>query len=121
MGRSLVQLYSLAVCFGSLMCLVVALGLALYDVVRVAAPGFTAQDYQVWQSDEQFLVYHPDKKDLPPVERAVLRDRYRQTALDGERRTAFQGLTFLAIVIGIDVVVYALHWRIAKRAERVAG
>lgn len=114
MGRSLIQLYALSVCFASLMCLVVALGLAMYDLVRISAPGFTVQEYMLWHSDEHFLMYHPDKKDLPPAERAALREEYRQSALSAERRSAQQRFVFESIIILIDIVVYAVHWRIAR-------
>jgi hypothetical protein len=117
MGRSIIQIYSLTVCFASLMCLVVTLGLASYDVVRITAPGFSVQDYMYWQTDDQFLIYYPDKKDLPEPERAVLRENYRRTALENERHAALQGLTFRAIIIGIDIVIFGVHWRIANRAE----
>ena len=115
--RSLIQLYALAVCFATLMCLVVALGLGIYDVVRIVAPAFTVQDSMLWRSDEHFLMYNPDKKDLPPDERAALREKYRLEALDTERHSAQQRLVFVAILLAIDAVVYAIHWSIARRTE----
>jgi hypothetical protein len=117
MPRSLIQLYALTVCFATLMCLVVVLGLGCYDLVRIAAPGFTVQEYMLWQSDEHFLTYHPDKKDLPEKERAVLREQYQLAALQSERRSALQRFVFVSIIATIDVVVYALHWRLARAAE----
>jgi hypothetical protein len=117
MARSLIQLYALTVCFATLMCLVVALGLGIYDLIRIAAPGFTVPDYMRWQSDEDFLRYHPDKSELPEEDRAALREKYRQTALEVERRSALQRLVFVAIIVGINDVVYASHWLIAKSAE----
>ena len=41
----------------------------------------------------------------------------RLDAVEAERRNAAQRLVFLGIIIGIDVVVYAIHWRIARKAE----
>jgi hypothetical protein len=117
MPRSLIQLYALTVCFATLMCLVVVLGLGCYDLVRIAAPGFTVQEYMLWQSDEHFLTYHPDKKNLPEKERASLREQYRLAALHFERRSALQRFVFEGIILAIDVVVYAVHWRIAQRAN----
>jgi hypothetical protein len=117
MARSFIQLYALAVCFATLMCLVIALGLGLYDLIRVAAPGFTVQDYGMWQSDEQLLLYYPDKKDMQFAERTAFRENQRAAAVSSERRSALQRLVFVAIILGIDMVVYALHWRIARRME----
>jgi hypothetical protein len=115
--RSLIQLYALAVCFATLMCLVVALGLGTYDVVRIISPAFTVQDSMLWRSDEHFLMYNPDKVGLPPAERAALRENYRQVAIEAERRYAQQRLVFVTIILAIDVVVFALHWSIARRTE----
>ena len=115
--RSWIQIYALTVCFATLMCLVVALGLGMYDVVRIALPAFTTQDSMLWRSDEHFLLYHPDKKVLPAAERAALRESDRQVAFEVERRSAQQRLTFIAIILVIDTVVYAIHWRIARRTE----
>src|SRR5688572_27003955 len=116
MPRSLIQLYALIVCFFTLMCLVVALGLGLYDIVRITAPGFTLQDHMVWQSDEHFLMYYPDKKNLPQHELAAWRKQYRQNALVSERHSAQQRAVFIGIILAIDAIVYALHWRIANLA-----
>jgi hypothetical protein len=120
MGRSLIQLYALTVCFAALMCFVVALGLGLYDLVRITWPGFTVQEYLLWRSDEHYLMYYPDKRSLPAAEVALLREEAREQALAAERRSALQRLVLLAIIVGIDVVVYGIHWRIARRAVRLA-
>jgi hypothetical protein len=99
------------------MCLVVALGIAIYDIVQIAAPSFTVQQYELWQSDEHYLSFYPDKKGLPPQEIARLRVTARQSALASERRSAMQSLLFTTIIILIDAVVYAVHWRIARRSD----
>ena len=117
MGRSLMQTYALIVCFSTLMCLVVALGIALYDAVQIAAPGFTVQQSPAWQSDESFLVYHPHMKDRPAQEVARLRENERSYALVEERRAATQSLVFTSIIVFIDAVVYAIHWWLAKKFD----
>ena len=119
MGRSLVQLYALTVCFFTLMCLVIVLGLGIYDVVRIVRPDFTVQDDMLWQSNELYRTYRQDKKDLPDAEITALREQGRRAAVDAERRGAEQRLVFLGIILGIDIVVYAIHWRIARKAELI--
>ncbi len=120
MPRSLIQVYALTVCFCTLMCGVIALGVAAYDVVRIAAPGFTiTSSYGAWNSDEQFVLVYPDKKGLPPEEIASLREKYRHEALAYERKTGQQGFVWAFIILAIDAVVYAIHWRIARRTEPV--
>ena len=121
MARSLIQTYALAVCFSALMCLVVALGIAAYDIAQIVAPGFTVQQYDVWQSDEHYLSFYPDKNGLPPLEIARLRDTARQSALASERRSAMQSLLFTTIIILIDTAVYAIHWRMARRGDPTAA
>jgi hypothetical protein len=120
MFRSLIQVYALTVCFCTLMCGVIALGVAAYDVVRIAAPGFTmANTYGAWDSDEQFVLVYPDKKGLPLAEISAFREKYRQDGLAAERKTGQQGFVFAFIILVIDGAVYTIHWRIARRAEPV--
>ena len=117
MLRSPIQFYALTVAFCTLMCGIVALGVATYDVVRIAAPGFTIADGAIWVSDEQFLLYYPDKKGLSPAEIDEFRENQRREALAAERKTGQQGLVVAAIILVIDASVYWVHWRIARKAE----
>lgn len=120
MGRSLIGFYALAVCFCTLMCLMIALGVGAYSVVRLAVPEFTIASSSLEISDQQFLIYYPDKKDLPAAERAKIREEQQRLAIQYERRSALQTLVWVAIIATIDGVVYALHWRLARRAEPIA-
>jgi hypothetical protein len=118
MARSLIQVYALTVCFCTLMCGIVAMGKGAYDLVRVASPRFTAANsYGAWDSNEQYLLIYPDKKGLPPEEITSLREKYRQDTYAYERQSGQQGLVFALIIVVIDAAVYAIHWRIARRAE----
>jgi len=123
--RSLIQIYALAVCFAALMCFVVALGVGLYDVVQITAPDFTLQYYQPYQSNDAFLQYYPENTELPGDKITELRERGLREALDGERRAAWQSAVFILIIVAIDVAVFAVHWRIARkerlRAEQAAS
>jgi hypothetical protein len=120
MPRSLIQVYALTVCFCTLMCAVIALGLATYDLIRIAAPGFTiVNNYGAWDSHEQFVLVYPDKKGLPTAELTILREKHWQEALAYERKTGQQGFLFAFIILAIDGAVYAIHWRIARRGEPV--
>jgi hypothetical protein len=103
------------------MCFVAALGVAMYDAVQIIAPAFTMMDQPAWQSDEQFLLYYPDKKSLPDEERASLRQQFREMAIESERRAGWQSLVLAAIILMIDVVVYAVHWRVRYHAGREAA
>ena len=96
--RPLIQIYALAVCFTTMMCFVVALGVALYDMVQIIAPSFTLQYYQPYESNDAFLQYYPDKKERPGHEITQLREQGLTTALQGERRTALQSVVFMLLL-----------------------
>ena len=121
MGRSLISIYALAVCFCTLMCLMVVLGLGAFSLVRLAAPEFTLADHTWAQSDEQYLQWYPAQKHLTPAQLVEAREKTRQVAVQYERRGAARMLVYTLIIGVIDSVVYALHWRLAKRAERVVA
>lgn len=115
--RSAVQIYALAVCFCTLMCLVVALGIGLYDVVQIAAPQFTLAWIEPYLSNERFVAVYLDNKELPANEITWLREEGLRQALAAERRSAGQSAVFVLIVLAIDAVIFAVHWRLARRSE----
>ena len=119
--RSLVQVYALAVCFATLMCLVVALGVGLYDLVQIAAPDFTLAYYQPYESDAAFARVYPDEANRANNELTQLREQTLADALRAERRAAMQSLVFVAIILAIDLIVFGVHWRIAKRERPAAS
>jgi hypothetical protein len=126
MKKSILEIYALAVCFATIVCFVVALGIALYDVIQIANPEFTLNSNEYnrhqsndafWNSCDQYESKEKDKK--RPTEDELTKRRmesYRQ-ALQSERRDAFQGITKAIIVILIDIVFFFAHWRIARRAR----
>ena len=121
MQRSAVQIYALAVCFASLMCLVVALGIGLFDVVQIGVPQFTMAGAEVYGSNEQYRLYYPDKKDLPEQQISELRQQALHLAVVAERRAAQQSAVFVLIVLAIDAVVFLVHSRIARQIERASS
>lgn len=117
MGRSLIGIYALAVCFCSLMCLMIALGIGGYSLVRIAAPGFTLEANPGSYTDEQFLQWYPQKKDLPAADLAKAKEEMAAAAAQYERRAALRMLVWVLIIAVIDGVVYVLHWRLARQVE----
>jgi len=126
MKKSILEIYALAVCFATVVCFVIALGVALFDVIQIANPEFTlnSQEYNRHQSNDAFWnncgQYDSGKKDKkrPTGEELTKRrlESYRQV-LQSERRDAFQGITKALIIIIIDIVFFLAHWRIARRAR----
>lgn len=126
MKKSILEIYALAVCFATIGCFVIALGIAIFDVIQITNPEFTlsSHEYNRHQSNDAFWTnsnkYDNDKKNKkrPSDEELTKRrlESYRQ-AIQSERRDAFQGITKALIIIIIDVVFFMVHWRIARRAR----
>ncbi len=127
MKKSLLEIYALAVCFATMVCFVIALGVALYSFIEIANPEFTMNSYQYYryQSNDAYWLskindyQNKDKEMKRPPEDELTRERkegYR-LAIISERRDGFQGVTKTAIIILIDTVVFLIHWLIARRAR----
>ena len=126
MKKSILEIYALAVCFATVVCFVIALGIAIFDVIQIASPEFTlsSHEYDRHQSNDAFWSncnqYDADKKDKKrPADEELAKRRlesYRQV-IQAERRDAFQGITKALIIIIIDIVFFIVHWRIARRAR----
>lgn len=127
MKKSILEIYALAVCFAAIACFAIALGVAIYNAIQVINPEFTmsAYEYDRHQSNDAFWkgrhnVYDTDKREQkrPPEEELTkLRLESYQQGLKSERRNAFQSLTKAVIIMIIDIVFFAVHWRIARRAR----
>lgn len=127
MKKSLLEIYSLAVCFMIIVCFVVALGVAIYDIVKIAAPEFTLSSYEYKRhqnNDEfwrnyQYAYENRDKKVERPPEDILTKQRLESYPLtiEAERRNAVQSFTIAVIILIINVIVYMVHWRIARRAR----
>ena len=129
MKKSILGIYALAVCFVALICLVIVLGIGVYDLIQIANPEFTinAYEYERHQSDEAFRgVSGRELHGLAPgvpvgptewSEEELTRQREEsyQAALRAERRRAGQSLTMIAIVLVIDVLVFVPHWFLARK------
>lgn len=118
-----IQWYALAVCFAGLMCFMVALGIAVYDVVELADPAVTNGQLMVYASSERYVHAFPDKARLAVAERESARVFERAVYVESIRHAARQSLIFAGIVLAIDAVVFVLHWWIAggfARASRHA-
>lgn len=118
--RTLLEIYALAVCFVTLTCFVVCLGVGVYDLVQITKPEFTLSSYKYeeHQSNDAFLRSWPKDKEIPNAEKVTeLRLESYQRALRSEQREAVQSLTQIAIIILIDIVVFVFHWLMARRAR----
>ncbi len=119
MSRSTLEVYSYAVCLLSLICGVVVLGLFTYNIVRVLAPSFTLDAWQVTSASSNLDFMRAYGKDLPTglEENKItqLREEKHRQLILLERRRGVQGLVFQGIILAIDMIVFVVHWRIGKR------
>jgi hypothetical protein len=118
MDMKAIQIYALAVCFSSLMCFVVALGIAAYDVVEIGAPKTTSSQLAWYSTTERYLHYFPDKKSLPADKLEAARQMEYSLILDSAQQLAIQSLLFAGMILVIDAVVFAIHWQLAKEISR---
>lgn len=136
MRKTIIEIYALAVCFFSVACLVITLGIALYDLVGIAAPAFTldTRDYERHQSDQAFLESGGTTTHIVRVEGGERREEITsatdsanlpkkreesfQRALKAEQRSAGQSLVRSTIIMIIASIVFMIHWRLAKLSQR---
>ena len=95
------------------MCFVVTLGVAAYDALEIAVPSLTSNNGAWYSTTERYLRYFPDKKSPPAAEIEAARQLELSITLEATGHAAWQSLVFCCIVLAIDAVVFAIHWRIA--------
>jgi hypothetical protein len=123
MKRSLIEIYALAVCFVTVTCLAVAMGIALYDLVQITNPEITlySHQYERHQSNASFRAsYRGDADELAGLSDEQVSKRREESfgsVLNSERRDGWQSLLRMAIVMLIDVLFFVVHWRLAKRSR----
>ncbi len=127
MKKTVIEIYAMAVCFVAVVCLVISLGIGLYDLVEISNPEFTisSYEYKKHQSNESFLKGDcgKEKETLVdkkiPTDEEITRQRLAsfQNLIAIERRDAFQSLTLVSIILILNIILFFIHWRIAKRAR----
>jgi hypothetical protein len=134
MKKTALGVYALAVCFMTVTCFVITLGIALYSVVQIAKPEFTltGSDYTAHQtndtywngcSGDHYCSGADEQKKQRPVEAELTHQREASytRVLANEQRDGAQVLVKSLIVILIDMAVFAFHWFVARRASEHAA
>lgn len=124
MKKGLLEIYALSVCFVALVCFVISLGIGIYDIVEITSPEFTLRTYvyEKHQTNKMFTRNWPEGKPLLSDEEITKQRKESYTiAIRTERRDALQSFTRVTIIILIDIVVFFVHWKIAKRAGESAN
>lgn len=124
MKKSLLEIYALAVCFVTIICFAVVLGVGMYDFLEMAKPEMTLKSYQYQkhQTNEAFTRSWSKKKRRPSEEEITkMREKSYSVALEAERRDAVQSFIRVLIIMIIDLVIFLVHWRLGKRARESSG
>ena len=130
MKRNLLELYALAVCFFTVACFAIALGVGLYASVGIANPSLTINSvsYSQHQTNDAYwascggrFCTPDDKKKEKPTEVDLTKQREESfdRVLANERRDATQTVIKTMIVVLIDLAIFLFHWVVARRARNV--
>ena len=120
MSRSTLEVYAYVVCLIVLIYGIGAAGQAVYDVVRVVAPGFTLDPSEL-RSQWSRAAYHHARNSSVARPWAVAegapeaKEDTRRLLVDLERWKGLQDLISQAIYLTIYGVVFAMHWRLGRR------
>lgn len=147
MKRSLIEIYALAVCFVTMLAATIAVGIAMWDAVQIAAPEFAISEfaYERHIDNQSFdgqacAEYATDREaaaaavaevagDTSPrrclqrltdAEVTARREASWAKELRNEQRNGFQSLVRCLIFVLVVLAVFAVHWRMARR-ERTAA
>lgn len=129
MKKTVIEIYALLVCFVSVVCFSIWLGIGMYSWIGVLSPETTIDSftYQRHQSNEKFIAVSP--MTVTPFEKqrviqtpeirpeSILTknrlDSYAQ-AFKAEVRTNTQSILRSVIVIVISMFLFLIHWRLLK-------
>lgn len=123
--KSKLEIYALAVCFASIVCLIISIGIAGYSIIEITAPKITMSSckYQNYQTNDAYWKSKSEcseKNIARPKEDELTKQRLDTFALaiEGEQREGFQTLIKCLMFIFISGIVLLVHWRIAKNARK---
>lgn len=124
MKKSLLEIYALAVCFVMVICFAVALGIGVYDLLKMVNPKMTLKSYayQCHQTNEAFTRNWSKDKEKPSKHKITqMREKSYLIALKAEKRDAVQSFIRMLIVFLIDLVIFLIHWRLARKAREAVA
>ena len=132
MKKTILEIYALTVCFVTVICFIVALGIGFYSLVQISSPSFTLDSWQYnqhqtndsfWNTGSTYPMPMPmggeEKKKERPPESELTKQRLEsyERVVEVEQHSGLQTLVKVMIVIFINITVFYAHWRIGKRAR----
>lgn len=123
MKYTILEIYGYLVCFIALSCGVISLGVGMYSLVEISAPGYMLSEKQVLKhrDNETFANSHYKSdiyKSLTDELITTQRAESLKLAIDNQQKNAVKRLIGAVIVIFINIVVFIIHWRIVARVSR---
>lgn len=125
--QSKLEIYALSVCFASVVCLVISLGIGSYSLIEINAPDLTmnSYNYDQYQSNEAYWLNMPLSckddcdKIVKPEEGELTRKRLEAfvVAKKSETRSGFQTLIQCTLFILFSAMALFIHWQIAKKCR----
>ena len=122
--RTLLEFYAFAVCFINVLIGSIAFGIIIYAMTSIIAPKVTlpSWEHSKYQSNDEFVATRPDieslsgkLKNMSEQEITEAREAAYRTALKGEQREGLQDIVQYSIVLLIQVILFMVHWKLAKR------
>lgn len=126
MKKSILEIYSLLVCFVTLCCFVILLGIGIYDIIEISNPEFTINPHEFnrHQNNETYVKSSSnceDKfKEMSDDEITEKRLSSYSMKLKSEKRKALQSLIQVIIIMLIDIAVFIIHWKLAIHARKTS-
>ena len=127
--KSKLEIYSLCVCFASIVSLVISMGIGSYSLVVISAPNITMNTYiyDKYQTNDSYWEKNKPrckencKNRERPKEETLKTERLNafKTAINGESRRGFQSLLKCLFFVIFSIITLAIHWKIAKRCREV--
>ena len=124
MRKTILEVYSLSVCFVTILCFAITLGVALYDVVQFTAPKFSLSSWDVekHQSNESYTKCWNDEKREKYSDEEItnLRTESYLSTISSEKRDAIHSFIMSCIIILIDIIIFFVHWKVAQKARNTS-
>ena len=123
--KSKLEIYALAVCFASVICLVISLGIAGYSLVSMWKPEITINSYAYdrFQTNDAFWEFknrrRDDRSSSKPPEEMLTRQRLEEYSIElkGEVREGLQTLIKSLIFVLVAGVALVSHSHIARKSR----
>jgi hypothetical protein len=124
--KSKLEIYALAVCFASVVCLIIASSIGGYALFKIAAPELTMSTYlydkhqtndDYWKANK--CCSKKKEENTRPSEKDITQQRLESFSIKtrSEQREGFQSLIRSLIFILVGALTLFIHWRIAKHSR----